>query len=111
MEQVWYRHDDQAVIDALRRGERPDMATTMASGPLDDLVGLHEELGILAILDSVVPSLPFSAENAANRGKQCCQFHRSVLPLSSGFPSCPSIIAQVHNSKDGHRLGQLSGRH
>ena len=27
------------------------------------------------------------------------------------FPSCPSIIAQVHNSKDGHRLGQLSGRH
>lgn len=51
MEQVWYRHDDQAVIEALGRGERPDMATTMASGPLDDLVGLHEELGIFGILD------------------------------------------------------------
>ena len=34
----WYRNDKAAVAEALRRGERPDLATTMASGPLDELV-------------------------------------------------------------------------
>jgi len=53
MRRTWYRHDQQAVVDALRRGERPDMATTMASGPLDELVGLHEALGIFEILDGL----------------------------------------------------------
>jgi hypothetical protein len=46
---AWYRRDKAAVAEALRRGERPDLATTMASGPLDELVALHEELGIFAI--------------------------------------------------------------
>src|SRR5579884_1937972 len=50
---AWYRNDKAAVAEALRRGERPDLATTMASGPLDELVALHEELGILAILDEL----------------------------------------------------------
>src|SRR6266566_1952730 len=50
---AWYRNDKTAVTEALRRGERPDLATTMASGPLDELVALHEELGIFAILDEV----------------------------------------------------------
>jgi hypothetical protein len=50
---VWYRKDKEAVAEALRRGERPDLATTMASGPLDELVALHEELGIFAILDEM----------------------------------------------------------
>ena len=45
-----YRNDKAAVAEALRRDERPDLATTMASGPLDELVALHEELGIFAIL-------------------------------------------------------------
>ena len=49
----WYRNDKAAVAEALRRGERPDLATTMASGPLDELVALHQELGIFAILDEV----------------------------------------------------------
>jgi hypothetical protein len=49
----WYRRDKEAVAAALQRGERPDLATTMASGPLDELVALHEELGIFAILDEV----------------------------------------------------------
>ena len=49
----WYRNDKEAVAGALRRGERPDLATTMASGPLDELVALHEELGIFAILDQL----------------------------------------------------------
>ncbi len=34
----WYRNDKTAVAEALSRGERPDLATTMARGPLDELV-------------------------------------------------------------------------
>jgi len=50
---AWYRNDKAAVAEALKRGDRPDLATTMASGPLDELVALHEELGIFAILDEL----------------------------------------------------------
>ena len=39
----WYRHEKAAVAESSRRGERPDLATTMASGPLDELVALHQE--------------------------------------------------------------------
>jgi len=48
-----YRNDKAAVAEVLRRGERPDLATTMASGPLDELVALHEELGIFAIVEQL----------------------------------------------------------
>ncbi len=34
----WYRNAKAAVAEALRRGERPHLATTMASGPVDELV-------------------------------------------------------------------------
>jgi hypothetical protein len=50
---AWYRNDKAAVAEALGRGERPDLATTMASGPLDELVALHQKLGIFAILDEL----------------------------------------------------------
>jgi hypothetical protein len=50
---AWFRQDKPAVLDALRRGERPLMATTMASGPLDELVALHIELGIFQLLDQL----------------------------------------------------------
>jgi len=53
MERVWYRQDREAVLAGLRAGERPDLATTMASGPLDELVALHEALGLFAALDTV----------------------------------------------------------
>src|SRR5512142_2651584 len=49
----WYRNEKAAVAEALRRGDRPDLATTMASGPLDELVALHEEVGILAIVEQL----------------------------------------------------------
>jgi hypothetical protein len=52
---AWYRQDKEAVVAALRRGEHPDMATTMSSGPLDELVALHDELGVFAALDAVEP--------------------------------------------------------
>jgi hypothetical protein len=60
MKRIWYRQDRQAVLDALRRGQRPDLATTMACGPLDELVALHDELGIFRALDR----LPVSRERA-----------------------------------------------
>jgi hypothetical protein len=41
----WFRQDKPAVLEALRRGVRPLMATTMASGPWDELIALHLELG------------------------------------------------------------------
>lgn len=47
----WYRRDKEAVVAALERGEQPDMATTMSSGPLDELVALHRELGVFDVLD------------------------------------------------------------
>src|SRR5215831_8449868 len=60
MKRVWYRQDREAVLAALRRGERPDLATTTACGPLDELVALHDELGIFRLLDR----LPVSRERA-----------------------------------------------
>src|SRR4051794_41876878 len=47
----WFRNDKQAVLDELRRGVRPLMAMSMASGPLDELVALHIELGVFGALD------------------------------------------------------------
>ena len=47
MKRVWYRQDRAAVLDALRQGQRPELATTMACGPLDELLALHDELGAL----------------------------------------------------------------
>lgn len=49
----WFQRNQEAVAESLRRGERPDMATTMDSGPLDDLVALHDELGVFEVLDSL----------------------------------------------------------
>ena len=49
----WFERNQSAVAEALRRGERPEMATTMDSGPLDDLVALHDELGVFEALDQV----------------------------------------------------------
>src|SRR3954447_25605518 len=51
MSMQWFRHDKRAVLDALRRGEPPLMATTMNCGPLDELVALHIELGAFDALD------------------------------------------------------------
>jgi hypothetical protein len=60
MNRVWYRQDREAVFAALRRGERPDLATTRACGPLDELLALHDELGLFRLLDR----LPVSRNRA-----------------------------------------------
>jgi hypothetical protein len=49
----WYRQDRESVVAALARGERPDMATTLSAGVVDELVALHEELGVLPALGAV----------------------------------------------------------
>lgn len=51
MEVRWFRQDKEAVLAELRRGVRSLMATTTASGPLDELVALHNELGVFEALD------------------------------------------------------------
>lgn len=53
MQRVWFRHDQEAVVEALKQGRRPDLATTLSSGPLDELVALHRELEIFDFLEEV----------------------------------------------------------
>ena len=51
----WYRQDRAQVAERLQAGERPDMAMTTATGPLDELVALHDELGVLAAVEAMEP--------------------------------------------------------
>ena len=117
---AWYRNDKAAVVEALRRGERPDLATTMASGPLDELVALHEELGIFAILDELevrreragVPdelllrtlaTLPF-VEAASLSGASEVLFREPAVLLQLGW--APVQIRQGSNGRHRHPQGR-----
>src|SRR5258708_12710072 len=112
----WYRRDKEGVAAALQRGERPDVATTMASGPLDELVALHEELGIFAILDEVeaqrkragVPdelllrtlgTLPF-VEQASLSGAAEVLFREPAVLLQLGW--APVQIRSGSNARHRH---------
>ena len=64
----------------LSRGERPFMATTMGSGPLDELVALHNELGVFDALDQ----LPVVRQRAG--------IADPLLFRTSGHPSFPQGI-------------------
>jgi hypothetical protein len=116
----WYRRDKEAVAAALQRGERPDLATTMASGPLDELVALHEELGIFAILDEVeaqrkragVPdelllrtlaTLPF-VEQASLSGAAEVLFREPAVLLQLGW--APVQIRSGSNGRHRHPEGR-----
>jgi hypothetical protein len=117
---AWYRNDKASVAEALRGGERPDLATTMASGPLDELVALHEELGILAILDEVeaqrkragVPdelllrtlaTLPF-VEQASLSGAAEVLFREPAVLLQLGW--APVQIRSGSNGRHRHPEGR-----
>jgi hypothetical protein len=117
---AWYRNDKAAVTEALRRGERPDLATTMGSGPLDELVALHEELGIFAILDELevqraragVPdalllrtlaTLPF-VEQASLSGGSEVLFREPAVLLQLGW--APVHIRQGSNGRHRHPDGR-----
>jgi hypothetical protein len=83
-----YRQVQATIEAALGRKEPPDMATTMSSGPLDELVGLHEELGIFKALDDV-------QTDRRRRGIEDSLLLRttSVLP----FLANPSLTAAAVN--------------
>jgi hypothetical protein len=117
---AWYRNDKAAVTEALRRGERPDLATTMASGPLDELVALHEELGIFAILDELevqrtrtgipddlllrtLATLPF-VEQASLSGASEVLFREPAVLLQLGW--APVHIRQGSNGRHRHPDGR-----
>jgi hypothetical protein len=84
MELIWYERNQEAVVEALQGGRQPEMVTTMSSGPLDELVALHDELGIFSALGKVevqrerqglsdalllrtLATLPFLAEHSFQR--------------------------------------------
>lgn len=117
---VWYEQDREAVVAALQQGERPDMATTMASGALDELVALHEELGVLAALEEVestreragVPdglllrtlaTLPF-VEDASLSGAAGALFREPAILLQLGW--APVQIRQGSNRRHRHADGR-----
>ena len=120
MERVWYRHDREAVVAALQRGERPDLATTMACGPLDELVALQEELGIWAALDEVIvgrqraglsdalllrtlATLPFLPE-ASLSGAAGALFREPAILLQLGW--APAQIRAGANGRHRHPAGR-----
>ena len=116
----WYRNDKAVVAEALRRGERPDLATTMASGPLDELVALHEEVGIFAIVEQLeverkragVPdalllrtwaTLPF-VEQASLSGATEVLFREPAVLLHLGW--APVQIRSGSNGRHRHPEGR-----
>jgi hypothetical protein len=116
----WYRNEKAAVAKALRGGERPDLATTMASGPLDELVALHQALGIFAIVDELevqrtragVPdelllhtlaTLPF-VEQASLSGASEVLFREPAVLLQLGW--APVQIRQGSNGRHRHPDGR-----
>jgi hypothetical protein len=120
MDRMWYQHNREAVIAALARGERPDMATTMACGPVDELVALHEELGILAALDDLVvareragladdlllrtlATLPFLAEGSLG-GAAGALFREPAILLQLGW--APVQIRAGDNGRHRHPAGR-----
>src|SRR5215208_4332664 len=120
MDVRWYRQDRAAVLAALRRGERPVLATTMACGPLDELVALHEELGVLAALDELavqrkragladglllrtLATLPFLRE-ASLSGAAGTLFREPAILLQLGW--APAQIRAGANGRHRHPAGR-----
>jgi len=123
MRRLWYRQDREAVLAALRRGQRPDLATTTACGPLDELVALHDELGLFRLLDRVavardraglpdglllrtLATLPFVAEPslAAAAG---ALFREPAVLLQLGW--APAQIRNGANGRHRHPEGRQAG--
>ena len=117
---LWYRQDRVAVQTALASGERPDLATTMACGPLDELVALHDELGIFALLDAAevarqrsglpdglllrtLATLPFVAE-ASLSGAAGALFREPAILLRLGW--APVALRAGTNGRHRHPAGR-----
>lgn len=119
----WFRQDKPAVLEALRRGERPLMATTTASGPLDELVALHIELGAFDALDAVpvarrrdgiadalllrtLATLPFLPEPGLDPAARLL-FQEPALLLRLGW--APAQIQAGDNRRHRHPEGRRAG--
>ncbi len=121
----WYRRNQDAVLQALKLGRTPEMATTLASGPLDDLVALHDELGVFAALDNLPNSrkrggiddslllrttavLPF-LEAASLTGATGQLFGDPAILLRLGWSPLQIQIGdnERHRSPDGRRPESL----
>jgi len=120
MQRVWYRHDRDAVLDALRRGQRPDLATTQACGPLDALLALHDELGALpAVADlhvqrqraglpdrlllRTLAALPF-LDQPSLQGAAGALFREPAILLQLGW--APAQIREGANGRHRHPDGR-----
>ncbi len=117
---TWYRRDKEAVLAALRRSVRPDLVTTMASGPLDDLVALHQQLGVFQALDDLevareraglpdgpllrtLATLPFLKEPSLS-GAAGALFKEPAILLQLGW--APVQIRQGDNGRHCHPEGK-----
>ncbi len=116
----WYRQDKARVEAALRAGCRPDMATTTAGGPLDELVALHDELGGFAALAGLASTrrragvadellvrtlavLPFVG-NTGFRGLADQLFREAAVLLQLGWS--PVQIREGDNGRYRHAEGR-----
>src|SRR4051812_6022296 len=119
----WFRQDKQAVLDELRRGVRPLMATTMASGPLDELIALHIELGVFDALDRLpvdrqraglddallfrtLAALPFLPEPGLDPSARLL-FREPAILLQLGW--APAQIRAGANRRHRHPEGRQPG--
>lgn len=86
---VWYRQDKERVAARLRAGGRPELAMTTAAGPLDELVALHDELGVLAALDGLA-----SDRQRAGLDDRLLRRALAALPFvgHSGFGSVARVL-------------------
>ena len=117
----WFQLNQQLVEDALRGGRRPDLVATMASGRLDELVALHDELGVFDALDNLPNSrqrngiddalllrttavLPFLRESALSSAAQALFGDPAILLLLCWSPVQISI-------GDNERHREAADRH
>lgn len=122
---VWYEQDRAAVVAGLQRGERPDMATTMASGPLDELNwwrctrnwgswppwrrwrahgSTRERAGVPdVLLLRTLATLPF-VEDASLSGAAGALFREPAILLQRGW--APVQIRQGSNGRHRHPAGR-----
>jgi len=116
----WYRQDREVVLAALARGEQPDMATTLSAGVVDELVALHEELGVLpalgetptvrerrgvpdALLLRTLATLPFVA-GASLSGATETLFKEPAILLRLGW--APAHLRAGTNARYRHPEGR-----
>jgi hypothetical protein len=91
---LWYRQGRAAVRTSLEAGERPDLATTMACGPLDELIALHDEPGLAITSEQPVGQIG---------GRSCPTAHAPSWTWSMPAGNrCPPSDVESHQVGDRH---------